>query len=372
MTTERSRALMPDYLRLIALFGIVVVNVQFIAFSSLGDIVQPVASTALDAVALWLVDGLVLLKTYGLFSFMFGVGLGFLMRSAARRDLPFGRIYRNRMIGLLLLGIAHGCLFFPGDILVIYALTGSVLYLLRNWPVDRLLRIGAGLLVLQVIIAPPLILAAPEAPVEFIAMERSILSDGGFADAVLFRSLGFAFTLPSLLVLQGIAALGWFCLGLAAVRSGMIEDADHPLWRRARQVCLGPGLLLGLGGAAIWQWVAPIPGVVLTIVAAPVATVGYLGLIAALSRPPGPIMAQALAAGGSSLSIYLGQSMILSTIFAGYGLDLWGKVDRVTAVAIALAVTLALVIGLSIWRKFFAFGPFEWVLRLITFAGVAR
>ena len=33
--TGSPRALMPDYLRLIALFGIVVVNVQFIAFSAL-------------------------------------------------------------------------------------------------------------------------------------------------------------------------------------------------------------------------------------------------------------------------------------------------------------------------------------------------
>jgi hypothetical protein len=41
--------------------------------------------TALDAITLWLANGLALFKTYGLFFFMFGVGLGFLMRSAARR-----------------------------------------------------------------------------------------------------------------------------------------------------------------------------------------------------------------------------------------------------------------------------------------------
>jgi hypothetical protein len=134
--------------------------------------------------------------------------------------------------------------------------------------------------------------------------------------------------MPSFLVIQGVSALGWFCLGLAAVKSGMIDDAGHPLWRRARRWCLGPGVVLGLVGAALWQWGPPVPGVVLTIVAAPVATLGYLGLIAALSRPPGPIMARALNAGGSSLSIYLGQSIILSTIFSGYGLGLWGAVDR--------------------------------------------
>jgi len=363
------RALMPDYLRLVALFGIVVVNVQYIAFSALHGFADPVAETARDAITLWLVNGLALFKTYGLFSFMFGVGLGFLMRSAARRGLPFGRVYRNRMIGLLILGIAHGCLFFPGDILTIYAITGSVLYLFRDWPVRRLVRVGAALLVLQVVIAPPLLLAAPETPPDIVALEREILTEGGFLDAVLFRSIGFAFFLPSFLVIQGISALGWFCLGLAAVRSGMIDDAAHPLWRRARLWCLLPGGALGLAGAALWQWGPAVPGVVLTTVAAPVATLGYLGSIAALSRPPGPVMARALAAGGSSLSVYLGQSIILSTVFAGYGLGLWNAVDRMTAVAIAVATTAGLVVALSMWRSRFALGPFEWVLRRITYAG---
>ena len=363
------RALMPDYLRLVALFGIVVVNVQYIAFSALHGFADPVAETARDAITLWLVNGLALFKTYGLFSFMFGVGLGFLMRSAARRGLPFGRVYRNRMIGLLILGIAHGCLFFPGDILTIYAITGSVLYLFRDWPVRRLVRVGAALLVLQVVIAPPLLLAVPETPPDIVALEREILTEGGFLDAVLFRSIGFAFFLPSFLVIQGISALGWFCLGLAAVRSGMIDDAAHPLWRRARLWCLLPGVALGLAGAALWQWGPAVPGVVLTTVAAPVATLGYLGSIAALSRPPGPVMARALAAGGSSLSVYLGQSIILSTVFAGYGLGLWDAVDRMTAVAIAVATTAGLVVALSMWRSRFALGPFEWVLRRITYAG---
>ena len=74
MTTDR--ALMPDYLRLIALFGIVVVNVQFFAFSiSISDETAPVVSFA-DQIAKFLVEGLATLKSYGLFSFMFGFIIG--------------------------------------------------------------------------------------------------------------------------------------------------------------------------------------------------------------------------------------------------------------------------------------------------------
>ncbi|MEQ9039004.1 MAG: hypothetical protein RIE24_11680 [Silicimonas sp.] len=50
----------------------------------------------------------------------------------------------------------------------------------------------------------------------------------------------------------------------------------------------------------------------------------YLGLIAAFSGLPGPLMARALAAGGSSLRIYPGQSIFLSTIFSGCGLRATG------------------------------------------------
>lgn len=367
--TAAPRALMPDYLRLAALFGIAVVNVQFMAFSALGDFASPPAEGLRDALTMWLVNGLALFKTFGLFSFMFGVGLGLMMQSAERRGLSFGRTHRNRMIGLLILGVAHGCLFFPGDILTVYALTGGILYLLRGWTIGGLVRAGAVLLIVQGCVAPLLLLAAPEASAETLRHERAILTQGGFLEVVAFRSLAFALALPPLLFMQGIGALGWFCLGLAAVRAGAIDDAAHPVWAGLRRWCLPAGVALGLIGAAMWQWGPTAPGVALTVATAPLATMGYLGVIAALARPPGPIMARVLAAGGSSLSVYLGQSMVMSTVFAGYGLGLWGRPDRLTATAIAIIATAALILALALWRARFALGPFEWVLRRITYAG---
>jgi uncharacterized protein len=370
MKTACARALMPDYLRVIALFGIVIVNVQFIAFPTLNSITDPASGTFTDAVVLFLVNGLVLLKTYGLFSFMFGVGLGFLMRSSERLGLPFGRIYRNRMIGLLLLGVVHGCFFFPGDILVIYSVIGSILYFFRNWTVSRLVKVGVALLIFQPIIGLPLLFSPSEVPSEFFQYEEMALSEGGFFDVAIFRSISFAFTLPLLLVIQGISALGWFCLGLASVKSGMIEDVQHPLWQRARRLCLLPGILLSLLGAGLWSWGPAGIGEALTVVVAPIVTFGYLGLIAAISQAPSPIMSRFIRAGGCSLSIYLGQSLILSSIFSAYGLDLWSAVDRGTASAIALLITVILIMTLTIWQAFFRLGPFEWLLRQITYAGM--
>ena len=366
------RALMPDYLRLLALFGIVVMNVQFIAFPTDGGFMQATQQMPVDRVATWLVNGLATLKTYGLFSFMFGVGLAFQMRSAERRGLAFGRIYRNRMLGLGLLGLLHGVFFFFGDILLIYALTGSILYLWRAWEVRRLVRVGAALLVIQIITASLVFFAFPPMPNDMAEIERLVMTQGGFLEVAQYRAIYFAFFVPIALVFQGISALGWFCLGLAAVKSGMIDTPNHPLWARARRRWLGLGLVLSLVGSALWSW-GPGPwGEIMVTATAPIATIGYLGLIAAIARPARGLMARLLKAGGASLSVYLGQSICLTFIFCGFGLGLWDAVGPATATLIALAVTLALMIGISLWLSRFAQGPFEVILRRITFAGTAK
>lgn len=59
--TDRAR--MPDVLRLFALFGIVVVNVELFAFSIQTGAMPAAEGSIPDLVALWLVYGLALLKS---------------------------------------------------------------------------------------------------------------------------------------------------------------------------------------------------------------------------------------------------------------------------------------------------------------------
>jgi uncharacterized protein len=305
-------------------------------------------------------------------SFLFGVGLAFQIRSADRRGLRFGSLYRNRMIGLALLGLLHGVLFFPGDILMLYAVTGAILFRWRDWPVARLVRIGVILLAIQVLVAVAVTVGTPDTPADLLALEHRTMTEGAWIDVVIYRAISFGIIFPFLLIYQGISALGWFCLGLAAVKSGLIDTPRHPLWIRARRLCVIPGVGLSLVGAALWQWGDATLGECLVIVAAPVATLGYLGLIAAMARAPKAAMRKVLSVGGSSLSIYLGQSIVLSTLFAPYGFDLWDAVGPLQAVTIACAVTVALMALLLVWRGAYALGPFEWVLRRITRIGVDR
>ncbi|MGX9354954.1 DUF418 domain-containing protein [Roseobacteraceae bacterium S113] len=354
---------MPDCLRLIALFGIVVVNVQYMGLPVEAGFLGVQDMSGLDRAGVWLVEGLATLKTFGLFSFMFGVGLGFLMTSAARRGTAFAPHYRRRMFALMGLGVAHGVLFFPGDILFLYGVLGMILMAWRDWPVRRLARLGAVLLVVQALVGAVLVSLPAEAAADVAAIEREVFTQGRWRDVVMFRAISFGVVLTILLPLQGIGALGWFCLGLAAVRAGVLDAPDHGLWTRARRICLVPGVGVSLLGAWGQVYGDAVWGGVLIMLAAPVASLGYLGLIAGLAARPGAVLSRLLPAGAMSLSLYLGQSIVLSTLFAPYGFGLWDQLSPLALIGLGIGVTFALIGALLVWRRRFAQGPFEWLLR---------
>ena len=73
------------------------------------------------------------------------------------------------------------------------------------------------------------------------------------------------------------------------------------------------------------------------------------------------------AVGRMALSMYLLHSIICTTIFYGHGLGLFGRVERIWQLAIALAV-IALQLWIApLWLRRFRFGPFEWLWRTLTY-----
>jgi len=82
-------------------------------------------------------------KMRTLFSMLFGASL-FLI-GGERSDLTRGKLLRKRLFWLGLFGLAHGLFFWFGDILLLYALTGLVVLLVRSWSAKRLLIVGVAL-----------------------------------------------------------------------------------------------------------------------------------------------------------------------------------------------------------------------------------
>lgn len=384
------RAVMPDLLRAFALFGIAVVNVvgfaqPFITGFHGGGLEQPVDQAAFAAMA-----GLFMMKSYPLFSMMFGAGLSYQLLAAERAGKAFAPRYFRRMGALAVLGVLHFVFFWYGDILLTYALLGCLLFVIRDASVKVLVRTGITLIVLNSVLLLSLAgmvwlveTHAPDAMAnaayeQMEAAARAAFGDGTFLQAAAYRLSLLPTVLPSVIFQQGLSVFGFFCFGLAAVKAGIIDQPDARIWKRARTVFLP----IGLAGSALGTYVLLLShssvdsafllgsGIIMAFSA--FSALGYAGLIAALSKGPGgPIRRFVALAGSASLTAYLFQSLGLSLVFSDYGFDAFGKMSASGAIGIAAAVAVFSLIFTGTWRCVAARGPMEILLRRITYWGRA-
>ena len=389
-TKDANREIFPDLARAFALFGICLVNVGVIAWPMMSGYGAAGTATSVDQAAFFGVNALFLMKSYTLFSFMFGVGFAYQMQSAQRRGIGFAGRYWRRILGLLAFGLINIAFLFQGDILVMYAILGSLLFLFRNSSARTLSGWAIGTYVLQVILVGLMALgmiAFSQFDPENYAIEMATMTSDAIADSDAFRSGTFAGTITQRFIdwggvitfgtmMQGIGAFSFFLFGLSAVKRGTIANPSAPFWKRSRRVFLPIGLIISAVGA--WFILQGgggfgpqmLIGMFIIMLGSPFSTAGYLGLIAKWAETPDGAIKTFLARGGtSSLTAYLMQGLILSLIFNAYGLGLFEQIGAAGSIAIAAGVALFTIVFASFWRTQFKRGPLEYVLRSWTYLG---
>lgn len=384
------RQVLPDLTRAVALVGIALVNVGYMAWPATTGYYGGGLETGTDRAAHFLVSALFLYKSYTLFAFMFGVGFAYQIGSAERRGRSFGGAYWRRIAGLAGLGLLHAALLFQGDILMIYAVLGTILFLFRSAGARTLIRWAVGIYVIQLFIMAgfaALVWAgnafAPDVMAQELAtMQQSadhalaVFGAGTFAETVVLRLAEWSEIAVFGLLMQGFGALSFFLFGLAAVRGGVIADPSAPIWRRSRRLFLPIGVI----GSVLGAWVmikaenqvmnAFMFGLLLITVFSPFASAGYIGLVARWAeRPAGAIQTFAARGGTATLTAYLMQGLLFSLIFNGYGVGLFGTVGAAGSTAIAFGVALFSIAFSSLWRARFERGPMEALLRGWTYLG---
>jgi len=369
-----ARLALPDQLRGLALLGIVLVNMPFLALGSDGFTPGSTAGVA-DRITEFVVVAFAQGKFYLLFSFLFGYSLTLMLRNRSVDGLAR---YRRRLVGLAVLGIAHATLFFIGDILVSYALLGVALL----WFVTRSDRTAlTGAAVTYLLGTSVLLLVVWAVVAEGGVSGGGIVQDGAVLDQALLASfgeaaLGRAAALPGALAFQ--AAFNWsfaltmFLLGLVAGRRGLLArpEEHRKLWRRLLVLAGLVGLPGALLSAALFTQadLSTAAGTIQQTVAvgigfatAPALTAGYVALAALGTHSR--TLAMVAPAGRMSLTGYLGESILLAAIFCGWGLGLLGQLTAFPAALVALAVWASLEVFARMWLTRFQYGPFEWILR---------
>ena len=79
------------------------------------------------------------------------------------------------------------------------------------------------------------------------------------------------------------------------------------------------------------------------------------------------LTARLASVGRMALTNYLTQTLICTTIFYGYGLGLFGQIERIGLVGVVVSIWIVLLVFCPIWLKYFQFGPAEWLWRSLTY-----
>ena len=370
-----TRQVLPDRLRGLALLGIVIVNAPFLGISVEGFTQQSI-SGPLDLATMFAVISLAEGKFYLLFSFLFGYSASFILKDQSR---PNRRRYLRRLIGLFLFGMIHAVFFFSGDILITYSLLGLFLFFISRYS-DRAVKkwaitaVAISVLITSSISAVGVVTAEEETGLEFL---QQALTSGTFVDAAAarFETLPLFFIL--LLLLQGPMAFFAFLLGLLAFRNNLLASPEKHslLWRKLTVWGWSVGLPLQVVAAAL-QVTALADGVPsspmamfglgLGLISAPILTAGYISTVVLLVQRKPTFLSFMAPAGQMSLTVYLSESIVLSFVFAAYGLGYFGQWGAFPVVVAGVVTWAILTIASNYWLKKFSQGPFEKVLATIS------
>ncbi len=404
-----------DTLRGLALLGILVINITmfsqpFSAFLA----PQLVGGFTGMNFATWAFSHLFFYEKFiSLFSMLFGAGLVLMGERAESSGRVFGKIYFRRLRWLFIIGMIHAYFLWVGDILVTYALCGFILYPFRKRPPRFLITWGvvfliAGMLIMSASGAALSFLrgqaqkaqAAAAAGEELTAPQESLLEGwkkteqeftpppeklaeetaayrGGYWDTVKYRApLALMMQTMTLMFMALWRVVGLMLIGMGLMKAGVFSAARS---MRFYRWCLIIGFGLGFPMVAIgmkllidcnfdvirlflfvehFNYIGSIP-----------MALGYIGLvmIAVKSGRLTGLTRRLAAVGQMALTNYLMHSVVFVFVFYGFGLGLFGSVDRFAAFCMVVAMWLVQLYLSPLWLNHFRFGPAEWFWRTMTY-----
>ena len=401
-----------DVLRGFALHGILLMNILAfgLPFQAYFDPTIDGAEQGLDFGVFLTVELFAEGAMRALFSMLFGAGVVIL--ACGPNAKPAG-VYYRRQLWLLAFGLIDALvLLWTGDILVLYALAGLLLYAVRDWSPRRLLRLAGALFaylaavyavlfaLLTYLPAEAEAVAARVAAGEMVpAAEREWITRWAALKAELrpppeqiakhavkFQGpypAAFRVNAAQLAGLYGLAyplflfwdALAGMALGMALLKLGVLRGARSGrffagLAAAGFSVGLavnGFELAMKTGSGYALRWVS-LPTMTYDIGRFGVA-MGFVGVIALACQRGwlAPLRRWLAAAGRMALTNYLCQSVIGLLVFTALGLGLWNELPRHQLYLVVLAEWVLLTAWSVWWLRRFRLGPVEWLWRALTY-----
>ncbi|MDR7078513.1 putative membrane protein YeiB [Neobacillus niacini] len=315
-----------DYLRGLALLGIILVNILPLLAVKLPS--PGSADAAYQRFLFLFVEG----RFYTLFSFLFGVGFYIFISRANAKGKNGYVLFLRRIAALFILGWFH-VKFHPGEALTVYAVTG--LLLLPFYKVKKEINLGIGLILLVSlsIMAFKLFMVVPLILLGIAAGQYRIFEKlaGKLKEAAIFTGVMFLLSMAGLIYQfqhAPSAPFGFF--------EGGVDETTY--------MFLSIGIMIG-----------------------PLVSALYVGLLILLLQFSfvQKLLSPLKSYGRMALTNYIFQTVFI--YLAGYVFNLFDALSYLESLIVCLIVYVIQLIFSVVWLRYFQFGPLEWIWRGLTY-----
>lgn len=413
--TAAERLVAIDTLRGVAVMGILVMNIYAFAMP-LAAYYNPLLMGGSDALnmGIWFFTHLFFdQKFMSIFAMLYGAGMIMMMNRAEARGAAFGPVFYRRSAWLLVIGLLHGYFIWFGDILFHYALMGMVVFLFRNASPRTLIVIACSVLPVALLINFGGSLYMEELQAEVVAIEElqaqgetldeeqgqrleewrqirpffapnegDIAADvaayrGSYVDALAQRAPFVVFMQANLTLAFVVWRVGGLMLlGMALMKLGVLSgERSADFYRRMVMIGYGAGLPLTILSAVLLDangfdplYVARYGGIP-NYFGSILVAFGHIGAVFLVVKSGAmrTIVSRFAAVGRTALSNYLAQSLVMTSVFYGYGFGLYAGVPRFWQQGFVVAFVGVQLLLSPWWLKHFRFGPAEWLWRSLTY-----
>jgi uncharacterized protein len=379
-TAAEERYVTLDLLRGLALFGVLLVNLETLFRVSLFEHIlhfhtEPGTwNHVVDVLLAWLLET----KAVSLFSLMFGIGSAMQAERAAARGVNVARFLVRRYLVLLALGLCHLLLIWNGDVLVLYAVCGLLIVPFLRLPASILAVFGAAAIILRSVVDLPIPFPAADAMQAQAVAATHVYGSGNVMDVLAFRSRETGrFIVPLLLGILPQTA-GLMLWGIVAWRSGILREPQRH--KHLLGAICGGAFAIGATATSLQVFSdstgrpSAIPSGLLRLCSFVPLAFSYAGGVLLWMTPARATSVTALFAsvGQMALTNYLTQSVVLGVIFYGYGFGLIGRMESAPAALIGIALYTSQLFFSRLWLRHYRFGPVEWLWRSLTYGRLQR
>lgn len=308
---------------------------------------------------------------YPIFSFLFGYSFIKLIESTKAKGLNTNAIVVRRGFGLIVLGMLHYIFIWNGDILLYYGACMLFLMMFMSSRIKTML-IWSGVLGALSLVVSPYMMKLVHGTDELLT---DVYAKGDYADILLSRitveddmmivtiilAIVSITLMPILGFLFGTMTVGPFALlGMVIGKRGHLTEEDRGMAYRKGWVwviVVGLALKCATFIDAPWsEFVMVLGGYVLAI--------GYIQafIVFYYSKAAEGLKRLLAGLGRLSLSNYLAQSIICTTIFYSYGLGLFGQMGSMFGLLLAVGLYTAQLFISYLYLKKWRRGPVEWMM----------